>query len=320
MTQETQTSQEGYGYQTIDASELTEMIGKEDVVILDVRTKEEFEEGHINGAISIPVDELNPLTFKDINKEKRVVAICEHGVRSKAACKFLHKYFPHLYHVEGGMEAYREYTGEGASGTAGYAHQHDEDDHRLIKPSMMIGELVQQYPQAAEIMLSYGLHCIGCHVNPYESIEGGALGHGMSDEEFENLIGELNDMATKAVGEDMKQHEGNDGLPNSIILTPTAITKIRELLAKDNKQGYHLRVQVVPGGCSGFKYGLSFDNQKYPDDVIFEQEGFNVLIDPESMGFMKGSSIDYLDSLSGSGFKIENPKAHNTCGCGKSFG
>jgi len=315
------------GYQIVQPYEYADMLGKEDVVILDVRTQEEFGEEHIDEAINIPVDELNPLTFKDIDKTKRVLVICRTGTRSKAACKFLYKYFPHLYQAEGGMVAYHEYLGDDAGETrSGYASGGDDaDDHRMIKPGMTIGEVVAKYPDAAEVMLGYGLHCIGCHVNPFESIEMGAMGHGMSDEDFESLIKDLNEVAQRSVADSFKegQHQHDDAqksLPETITLTDAAIAKVKELLAKDNKQGFNLRVQVVPGGCSGFKYGLSFDDQSYPDDIKFDQDSFKVLIDPESMGFMKGASVDYVDGLSGSGFKIENPNAHNNCGCGKSFG
>ncbi|MBI4150441.1 iron-sulfur cluster insertion protein ErpA [Candidatus Woesearchaeota archaeon] len=321
-TSETQTQE---GYQQLQPYEYADMIGKDDVIVLDVRTREEFEEDRIDGAVNIPVDELNPLTFKELDKEKRLLVICRSGNRSKAACKFLYKYFQHLYHAEGGMIAYNEYMGLNAEEVKGYTHADDEEDHRLIKPSMTIGEVVAKYPDAAEVMLSYGLHCIGCHVNPFESIEQGAMGHGMSEEEFENLMKDVNAVATKTVAESFTHDHKHDEhehpeLPETITLTKAAIAKIKDLLAKDSKQGFNLRVQVVPGGCSGFKYSLSFDDQAYPDDAAFEQDGFKIVIDPESMSFMKGASIDYVDGLSGSGFKIENPNAHNNCGCGKSFG
>lgn len=79
-----------------------------------------------------------------------------------------------------------------------------------------------------------------------------------------------------------------------------------------------LRVFIEGGGCSGFQYGMSFDVPK-PDDRTFETEGVQVLIDPASLTYLNGTSIDFDDGLQGKGFEIRNPNAQSTCGCGKSF-
>ena len=79
-----------------------------------------------------------------------------------------------------------------------------------------------------------------------------------------------------------------------------------------------LRVLVESGGCSGFQYGMSFDERK-PDDAQLESEGVPCVIDPTSLAYLSGSSIDFDDGLQGKGFEIRNPNAQSTCGCGKSF-
>jgi iron-sulfur cluster assembly protein/iron-sulfur cluster insertion protein len=79
-----------------------------------------------------------------------------------------------------------------------------------------------------------------------------------------------------------------------------------------------LRVLVESGGCSGFQYGMSFDEPK-PDDTHFTSEGVDLVIDPSSLAYLDGSSIDFDDGLHGKGFEIRNPNAQSTCGCGKSF-
>lgn len=79
-----------------------------------------------------------------------------------------------------------------------------------------------------------------------------------------------------------------------------------------------LRVFVESGGCSGFQYGMSFDDPK-PDDAELESEGVAILIDPASLAYLNGTSIDFDDGLHGKGFEIKNPNAASTCGCGKSF-
>lgn len=79
-----------------------------------------------------------------------------------------------------------------------------------------------------------------------------------------------------------------------------------------------LRVFVEGGGCSGFQYGMSFDLPK-PDDQILDTEGVQLLVDPTSLAYLEGTSIDFDDGLQGKGFEIRNPNAQSTCGCGKSF-
>jgi iron-sulfur cluster assembly accessory protein len=103
-----------------------------------------------------------------------------------------------------------------------------------------------------------------------------------------------------------------------ITLTENAAEHIKTLQAEQSTQGKALRVYVDAGGCSGMEYGMAFDEKK-ADDEIVKQDGVEVLIDPMSANFLKGSVIDYVDSLQGSGFQIKNPNVHSSCGCGKSF-
>ena len=105
----------------------------------------------------------------------------------------------------------------------------------------------------------------------------------------------------------------------SITLTDNATRHIKTLQQEQtDSQGKPLRVFVDAGGCSGMEYGMAFDEKK-ADDEIIAHDGVEVVIDPMSMNFLKGSVIDYIDSLQGSGFKINNPNVHSSCGCGKSF-
>jgi len=104
-----------------------------------------------------------------------------------------------------------------------------------------------------------------------------------------------------------------------LAMTDKAVTKVKELLAEEAKQGYGLRVAVHGGGCSGFQYGLTFENVQRDNDHVLDMNGLKVFVDPMSEMYLEGVSIDYIDSLEGSGFKIENPNATGTCGCGSSF-
>ena len=103
-----------------------------------------------------------------------------------------------------------------------------------------------------------------------------------------------------------------------ISLTPAAASKIRDLMAEDAEVSV-LRVAVEGGGCSGFQYGLGFDRGAQEGDHEFECEGVKVVVDPFSAPHLRGCSVDYLETIQESGFKIDNPNAVSSCGCGHSF-
>jgi len=120
--------------------------------------------------------------------------------------------------------------------------------------------------------------------------------------------------AWRGLGRVEVQFGGDD----MITLTENATKHIKTLLSDQGVQGKPLRVYIETGGCSGMEYGMAFDDKK-PDDEVIAQDGVEVVVDPMSMNFLKGSEIDYQDSLQGSGFRIKNPNAHSSCGCGRSF-
>ncbi|MDE3025766.1 MAG: iron-sulfur cluster insertion protein ErpA [Acidobacteriota bacterium] len=103
-----------------------------------------------------------------------------------------------------------------------------------------------------------------------------------------------------------------------IALTPAAAAKIRTLMAEETDVSV-LRVAIEGGGCSGFQYGLGFDRGAQEGDHAFEIEGVKVVVDPFSAPYLKGSTVDYLETIQESGFKIDNPNAVASCGCGHSF-
>ncbi len=102
-------------------------------------------------------------------------------------------------------------------------------------------------------------------------------------------------------------------------LTAPAAQAVKDLLAKRNLEGYNLRVFISGGGCSGFQYGMALDNRTMENDAIIEAHGVKVLIDEMSLTYMHGATVDYVEGVMGSGFKITNPNAVSTCGCGQSF-
>jgi iron-sulfur cluster assembly protein len=105
-----------------------------------------------------------------------------------------------------------------------------------------------------------------------------------------------------------------------IDVTDAAATRIRELLEKDSKMDTHrLRMKVVGGGCSGLRYELAFDDQLSDTDAQIEAHGVTVVVDEKSALYLMGTTLDFVDTLNESGFKMGNPNASTTCGCGESF-
>ena len=105
-----------------------------------------------------------------------------------------------------------------------------------------------------------------------------------------------------------------------LTVTPSAVQMISTLLEQRNIPGYALRVFVSGGGCSGLQYGMAFEAAPRDFDAVVEPgNGVRLLVDPTSLMYLEGATIDYVDSLMGGGFRIENPNAVSTCGCGHSF-
>jgi iron-sulfur cluster assembly protein len=102
-------------------------------------------------------------------------------------------------------------------------------------------------------------------------------------------------------------------------LTDAAVQQIKRLLARDNREGQGLRISVSDGGCSGFSYKLDFDKGERAGDTVLRFDDLNVYVDEHSIGYLKGTVIDFDSGLYGGGFKFSNPNATATCGCGTSF-
>jgi iron-sulfur cluster assembly accessory protein len=116
----------------------------------------------------------------------------------------------------------------------------------------------------------------------------------------------------------MSTHTQTPTEPSAVTLTESAARQIKEMLTSPENAGKNLRVYVEGGGCSGLQYGMVFD-EKRPDDVTADFHGVSVLVDPFSANYLRGSVVDFSDALTGGGFKISNPNARQSCGCGKSF-
>lgn len=194
-----------------------------------------------------------------------------------------------------------------------------QEMRQVVRRDMQIGEIVQKYPAAIEPMLAAGLHCVGCHVAYWETLEQGCAGHGFSDERIDKLVEDINkaleNQEEAAPAQDEKEEK-------PLAVTAKAAEKFKRLIKEYEKpENTMLRIQVLPGGCAGMSYGFDFEEPQNTneDDTILDYDGVKIVIDEESSEILQGSKVDYVEALSGSGFKISNPNASQSCGCGNSF-
>ena len=111
----------------------------------------------------------------------------------------------------------------------------------------------------------------------------------------------------------------NERLPDPLVFTDSAASKVKQLIDEEGNPELKLRVFVTGGGCSGFQYGFTFDESVSEDDTSMEKGGVTLLIDPMSLQYLAGAEIDYQENVEGAQFVIKNPNATSTCGCGSSF-
>lgn len=108
-------------------------------------------------------------------------------------------------------------------------------------------------------------------------------------------------------------------LPDPLVFTENAAAKVKALIEEEGNPGLKLRVFVTGGGCSGFQYGFTFDEEVNEDDTSLQKSGVTLLVDPMSLQYLTGAEIDYQENVEGAQFVIKNPNASSTCGCGSSF-
>ncbi len=200
-----------------------------------------------------------------------------------------------------------------------------QEQIQKITKDILISEVLALNPSKsavlAEMLLDFGIHCIGCGASTFETLGQGVLGHGFSEQQLDKLIDDLN----KVIAEESEATKDNKEITTEIFslkLSDMAIKKVKEIMKqKRNKNtSSTLRVSVVPGGCSGYLYDLQIMDKASKDDLNFKQDGVNIAVDKKSTEMLHGMIIDYIDTLNESGFKFNNPNAQHGCGCGKSFG
>lgn len=181
---------------------------------------------------------------------------------------------------------------------------------KKISKEMTIEEIFACFPhksqKLAQEMTNRGLHCVGCGAAVWETLEAGMLSHGFSSEDVEEMVVRLNEILS----------EKSD--LSTITLTNRAADKYRQILKEEGKEGWGLRFGDRAAGCSGFEYVLDYSEKANEDDEIFLSNGVEVHVKKADVPRLVGSEIDFVDGLNGAGFKISNPNAKGSCGCGKS--
>lgn len=179
-----------------------------------------------------------------------------------------------------------------------------------ISRYMTIDEIFAKFPQKSQQLASElsqtGLNCVGCQASTWETLEAGMLGHGFAEGEIEALVGRLNAILEKKVD------------VSTITLTAKAANKFKEILKEEGKDSWGLRFGDRAAGCSGFEYVLDYSEKAKADDRVFKSEGIEIHVNENVVPRLLGCEIDFIDGLHGSGFKISNPNAKSSCGCGKS--
>ena len=176
---------------------------------------------------------------------------------------------------------------------------------QLITKNTTIGDAISQYPSIIEPLLDEGIHCIGCGASTYETLEEGLAGHGKTPGQIKQIIEKLNKAIPKEKG------------TTTLKITEPALVKLKEILTKKKAKGF--RIKVVSGGCQGHSYAFDLVHKKENDDTIITIDKTDFFVDKESLELLKGAKIDYVDNIHGSGFRIVNPNANKSCGCGNSF-
>ena len=118
----------------------------------------------------------------------------------------------------------------------------------------------------------------------------------------------------------MEQRADLQQVVQNVAITDFAIEKVKAIMQRENKVDYGLRIRILPGGCAGFTYDFVLDKNQAGDDIAIEKNGLKILVDKFSLSMMKSAVIDYVETLQGAGFKVNNENFKSSCGCGSSHG
>ncbi len=190
--------------------------------------------------------------------------------------------------------------------------QNPQKKQALVTGDMLIGEILKLYPDTAEIMQDFGLHCTSCSVNVFEPLKAGAMSHGISEEVVDEMIMRINELV------EARRRAPDDG----IYLTEKAAKKIAEFAKAEDKEGFGLKITAKDNAGREPAYAMDFQEKAEKDDKSFEFHGVSVYLDKESLNNLLGAEVDFIESAYGSGFKVTNPNfvKKSGCGCGNGSG
>lgn len=176
---------------------------------------------------------------------------------------------------------------------------------------MIVGEVVAMFPEAADIIMSYGLHCVGCHANAFETLEQGLFGHGYQQEHLDNLLNELNEFSReKTFGKDRVLPKEAEEM--KITMTPVALKKVQSIAKDQDKKNIILRVEVKKV-AGVMKYSMNFiePQETHADEKSFSfaKGKVNVVAMKSDFKKLDGLKIDYVVEKDREGFKMNNPNA-----------
>lgn len=182
-----------------------------------------------------------------------------------------------------------------------------------INRQMTIESILNLFPNKAQRLAqeitNAGLHCVGCSAATWETLEVGMMTHGFGSENIDKLVDRLNALLAE---------EEATGDVTTITITPRAAQKYLQILQEEGKQGWGMRFAERMAGCNGFEYALDYSEKALHDDDTFVSSGIQVHVNQKMTSRLKGSIIDFVDGIRGSGFKISNPNVKSACGCGTS--
>ncbi len=184
-------------------------------------------------------------------------------------------------------------------------NQQPKEIHRQMTIEEILGMFPYKAQRLSQEITNAGLHCVGCHAAVWETLEGGMLSHGKTEEQIDELVRRLNNLLAE---------ESDEG---TISLTPKAAQKFLEILSEDGKEGWGMRFSEELAGCNGFEYVLDFSEKSDGDDEVFVSNGIEIHVKKQMVPRLLGCLIDFIDGIK-AGFKISNPNVKSACGCGTS--
>jgi iron-sulfur cluster assembly accessory protein len=173
----------------------------------------------------------------------------------------------------------------------------------------MFAKFAPKAQKLAQELSRAGLNCVGCSASTWETLESGMLRHGYGEEAIVALLNRLNDIAKKPT----------QAAQSGIALTERAAEQFKHVSKLEGKEGWALRFDEEPAGCSGFEYVLGFSEKPTEADAVYTSHGVEIHVPKIALCRLEGCEINYVDGLHG-GFEIDNPNARNSCGCGSSHG